>query len=62
MEAEIVESFGQFVDQIEIDILGNVLSFFLLTVVRVYKLLCFVEVLLVGVIEDVTGKDRYLLG
>ena len=61
LEAHVIDALGKFVDEIDIDILGHILSLFLLTVIRKHKLLCFVIVLLVRIVEDVPWEEGHLL-
>ena len=54
LEAKIAQSFGQFINQMDINILGYVLPLFLLTMIGINKLLSFVEILFIGIVENMT--------
>lgn len=60
-EGGVVEGFGHLIDQVLVDYLFIELPLLLLRPVHEIELLCLVEVLLVGVVEDVTRQEWHLL-
>ena len=60
LETQIVDTLSELVDEIQVDLFGHILFFFLTTVVGVAELLGFVEVLLVGVVEDMPWQEGHL--
>lgn len=61
-EGEVADGLAHFVDQILIDFFLEELFLLLLRTIFEVELLGLVIVLLVGIMEDVSGKERNLLG
>lgn len=60
-EGKIVDWVAHLIDQMLIDILFEELPFLLLRSINEIKLLCFVEVLFIGIMEDMARKEWHLL-
>ena len=56
------DAFGKFVDEVFINFLLDILSLLLYTAINKIELLSLVEILFIGITEDVAWKERYLLG
>ena len=61
-EGEVIDGGAHLVEQVLVDILFEVLPFLLYRAVDEIELLGLVEVLLIGVVEDVPGQEGNLLG
>lgn len=61
LEGEIADRFCHLIDQILVNIFPDELPLFLLGAVDQIELLSFVEVFLVGVVEDMSWQERHLL-
>ncbi len=61
-EGELSDAFGEFVNEVLIDILLGILFFLLYTAVNKIELLSLVEALLIRITEDVAWEERNLFG